>query len=73
MKQTLIEREIDKLTSDKKISNEILDNNKNQFANYILSFGGKQIEDTLNGKIIIEQQKKESWLKKLLLKIAEKL
>ena len=36
MKQTLIEREVDKLTSDKKISNEILDNNKNQFANYIL-------------------------------------
>ena len=73
MKQTLIEREVDKLTSDKKISNEILDNNKNHFANYILSFGGKQIEDSLNGKIIIEQPKKESWLKKLLLKIADKL
>ena len=73
MKQTLIEREVDKLTSDKKISNEILDNNKNPFANYILSFGGKQIEDALNGKIIIEQPKKESWLKKLLLKIADKL
>ena len=73
MKQTLIEREVDKLTSDKKISTEILDNNKNQVANYILSFGGNQIEDALNVNSIIEQPKKESWLKKLLLKIADKL
>lgn len=72
MIRTVIDKEIDKLTTDKKITNEILDVNKKQFANYMLTFGGKQMEDTISNKIS-NSPKKESWLKRILLKIADKL
>lgn len=72
MTRTVIDKEIDKLTTDKKITNEILDTNKKQFANYMLTFGGKQMEDTISNNIS-NYPKKESWLKRILLKIADKL